>query len=379
MAVTEPLRVGLLGAGMIATCDYGILPNLGPLSGRVQIVAIANSTMEKAARVAREFAIPASYSSLEAMLEGSELDAVVNLTPILVHGRTSIAILAAGKHLVTEKPLATTMDEADTIVQMASDQGLVVVCSPPNMVLPSRRRARRLLEEGAIGRVAFARVRGSHAGPASYGWPSDPSWFYQEGAGPLLDLGVYALAEITGLLGPARRVSAFSGITDALRRVQGGPFDGQTIEVTTDDNVVLMLDFGSSTFALVDATFNVNAASSPGLEIFGSDGTMTLTETISFTGRGAVLHVGAGGGPGQPSKWRVVDQSEDADQESKVQSLKRAVLLDHLVECVEGADVTLSAEHGRHVLEVMLQAQKSAISGRAMDVTSTFSLPVARI
>ena len=104
----------------------------------------------------------------------------------------------------------------------------------------------------------------------------DPTWFYQKGSGPLFDMGVYGIHEITGLLGPAQRVTAFSGITDPTRTVNGGPFKGKQIEVTTDDNVLLMLDFGQATFAVIDGTFNVNAAKSPKIEIFGRAGTINV-------------------------------------------------------------------------------------------------------
>src|SRR3712207_7320571 len=82
-------------------------------------------------------------------------------------------------------------------------------------------------------------------------------------------MGVYGIHEITGILGPARRVVAFSGITEPTRTVRAGPFKGKQIEVTADDNTLFMLDFGQSTFAVIDGTFNVNAAKSPRVEIFG--------------------------------------------------------------------------------------------------------------
>ena len=87
-------------------------------------------------------------------------------------------------------------------------------------------QARRLIGEGAIGKVAFARVQSSHGGPAAMAWPADPSWFYAKGAGPLLDMGVYGLDRITAVLGPARAVAAMSGVTAPVRRARGGPFDG---------------------------------------------------------------------------------------------------------------------------------------------------------
>src|SRR5689334_14500957 len=115
----QPLKLGVLGAGMIATYPYGVLPNLGRIPEKVEVVAIADPLFERAREAQQQFHIPHAYRSLEEMLEHPELDAVANLTPIPVHGTTSMAILEAGKHLVTEKPLAATIEEADALIATA--------------------------------------------------------------------------------------------------------------------------------------------------------------------------------------------------------------------------------------------------------------------
>jgi len=371
----EPLKIGVLGAGMIATGAVGVLPNLGSIRHKAEVVAIADVVPGLALSVAERFGIPQAFESLEAMLDGAEVDAVVNLTPIPVHGETCVRILEAGKHLATEKPLATTMADADRICDLALERGLTVVCAPFNMLYPDRAEARRLVREGAIGKVAFARVRSSHGGPASGAWPSDPSWFYQKGAGPLFDMGVYGIHEITGILGPARRVVAFAGITEPTRTVRGGPFQGQQIDVTADDNVLMMLDFGESTFAFVDGTFNVNASRGPKLEIFGREGTLNLSGR-PFGGEGPALEIyrqdAVGGLPG----W-VAPELPDRDAPMRrLVALHRAVLVDHLADCVAaGTRPLLNLDHARHVLEIMLKADESANTGRAMELTTTFVLP----
>jgi predicted dehydrogenase len=204
----SPLRIGVLGAGVIATAEYGVLPNMVHLAGKAEVTAIADIVPGRASAVAERFGIPSAYGSLADMLARADIDAVANLTQIPAHAETSLEILAAGRHLITEKPLATTMADADAIVAAARSASVLVVCAPPNMLYPSRREARRLVAAGEIGQVALGKVRTSHAGPAAMGWPTDPSWFYQQGSGPLFDIGVYGIHELTGILGPARRVTA---------------------------------------------------------------------------------------------------------------------------------------------------------------------------
>jgi predicted dehydrogenase len=371
----SPLRVGVLGAGMIATGSLGVLPNLASIRHKADIVAIADVVPGQAESVAARFGIPQAFTSLEAMLAGAELDAVVNLTPIPVHGQTCIQILEAGKHLATEKPLATTMADADRICALAEQRGLTVVCAPYNMLYPDRAEARRLIKEGAIGKVAFARVRSSHGGPASGAWPADPTWFYQKGSGPLFDMGVYGIHEITGILGPAKRVVAMSGITEPTRTVRGGPFKGKTIEVTADDNVLMLLDFGESTFAVVDGTFNVNAARGPKLEIFGREGTINLSGR-PFGGDGPALEIFQLDAVGGLRGWITPDLPDGDAPMRRMIELHRAVLVDHLADCVAtGTRPMLNLEHARHILEIMLKADEAAKTGQAQDLTTTFELP----
>lgn len=355
---------------MIATADVGVLPGLAVLGDRVEVVAIASRTRSRAEAVAREWRIPSVFSTVEDMLDGAALDAVVNLTPIPDHARTSLPVVRRGVHLVSEKPLATTMEDADEIIEAARRSGALIVCAPPTMLEPSRIRVRELLAGGEIGAVAFARVRSSHAGPAWRAWPADPSWFYREGSGPLLDMGVYGIQAITGILGPARSVSALAGRTLAERIVEGGPFDGTRIPVEVDDNVILLLDHGGARFSVVDATFNVRASRSPAIEIFGTHGVIAVHD--DDPGRpGVELYRAAGDGAG--GAWEPATGAGFDRAQHRADSLGRGILVEHLLSCLEtGRAPVLSAEHARHSLEVMLGAQESARTGRSVALRSTF-------
>ena len=367
------LKLGVLGIGAIATVDYGVLPNLHHINDKVSLVALADPIADRAEAAAARFGATEHYGSLDEMLEKADIDAVLNLTPIPAHGATSLRILEAGKHLATEKPLASTMAEADAIIKTATARDLHVVCSPPNMLYPSRIEAARLIRAGVIGKVAFAKVRASHGGPASMmNWPTDPSWFYQEGSGPLFDVGVYGIHEMLGLLGPAKRVSAFSGITEPTRVVRSGPAAGKEVDVTVDDNTLIMLDFGGSTFAVVDGTFNVNAAKGPRLEVFGRAGTLNLPNNLLVDGgRGIDLfRLDAAAGV---SGWVDLDLAHLEPAQRRVDKLRRALLADHLADVVAGTTApVLGADVARHALEIMLKAHESARSGRVVDLQTTF-------
>jgi len=338
-----PLRIGLLGAGTIATSNTGYLPGLAEMRDQVATVAIADVAVDRARTVAARFGIPAVYGSVDELLHHDGLDAVVNITPIPFHGDTSRQILAAGKHLGVEKPIDVTLAAADRLIEAARAAGV-------------------------IGQPCFARVRSSHGGPAAGAWPLDPTWFYQEGSGPLLDMGVYGIHDITGILGPAKRVVAFSGITEPVRTVRAGPFAGTKITVTADDNTLLMLDFGNATFAVVDGTFNVNAAKSPQIEIFGRSGTINLNnQTADGSPPLEVFRFDAV--PGIDG-W-ITPRGGMGDSER--QRYRRAILVKHLADCIAtGTPPVASAEHARHALEIMVKAIESARSGQALELQTTF-------
>jgi predicted dehydrogenase len=180
-------------------------------------------------------------------------------------------------------------------------------------------------------------------------------------------MGVYGIHEITGLLGPARRVTAFTGITEPERIVRGGPFKGKRIRVTEDDNVLALLDFGGSTFAVVDGTFNVHASKGPKIEIFGREGTLNLYKTGS-----PLLEIYRQDVADGLDGW-VVPEPWPASNNARFDLLHRGLLIDHLADVVAGEqDLVLSAEHARHALEIMIAIKQSSREGRAIELTTTF-------
>jgi predicted dehydrogenase len=365
-----PLRVGILGAGMISTVGYGYLPHLHKIRDRVELVAIASRTLAGARSVAEQYGIGAAVASLDELL-ALDVDAVVNLLPGPDHYAASMQVLESGRHLVTEKPITGTLEEADRLLDLAERQGLLVVAAPADMLANEWIQARDLVAANAIGKVAFARVQSSHAGAAAMAWPVNPSQFYQRGVGALLDMAVYGLTEVTGVLGPVRRVSALSGITVPVRRARGGPFDGLEIPVSAPDNNLLLLDFGEATFAVVDGTFNVVASRVPRMEVYGLEGALVVNRSDVGLPPVELCRLDAAQDVGEwvtPAVYGVPAVGSDRFAE-----LQRGALIEHLADCLrDGRQPVASGRHARHVLEVMLAAERSATEGRVMDVATTF-------
>jgi predicted dehydrogenase len=219
---------------------------------------------------------------------------------------------------------------------------------------------RRLVDEGAIGKVTFARVHSSHDGPERHDVPRDSTWFYKPGSSPILDMGVHGLSRITAILGPIRQLACLSGRSRDVRVTTAGPFMGKRIDVEIDDNSLLMLDFGAARFCFLDATYCVPASQGPRTEIHGTDGTI------------AELGV-----PDDPRRTRLelYRTEERGWRELPVEPAPpcRDLGVLHMVDVLrEDAPLVLTGEHGRHLVEVMAKAPEAAREGRTIPIETIF-------
>ena len=270
-------RIAVVGCGTIANVMH--LPTIKALevAGRAQLVAVCDISPEAARGAAEAFGACGWYTDLDRMLSEREFDLLVNATRIPDHFAVTMAALRAGRHVYTQKPMTTTVREATTLIAEAKQRGLTLACHPDHPVRPAIRKMAELVRDGAIGKVAFAKVNSSHFGPETHDVPRDSTWFYKPGSNPILDMGVHGLSMITAVLGPVKRLASFSGRTADVRVHTAGAFKGKEIGVEIDDNSLLMLDFGDATFAFLDSTYCVAASLGPRIEVYGSKGVLALT------------------------------------------------------------------------------------------------------
>jgi predicted dehydrogenase len=360
----DKVRVAVLGCGVIAEKVY--LPKIMQMN-RASLVAVCDVIGERAEASQRRYGVPRSYTHLDDMLAEEGFDLLVNLTNIPVHYDLNLQVLQAGKHLYSEKPLAYTVEQATELIELARARGVKLGSAPPTMLCGVNARVRSLIEEGAIGKVAFAKIFSSHGGAAYYpAWPNDPTWFHKKGSGPLLDLGVYGLHTITGILGPVKRLSAYSGISDPVRYVRGGPYKGKRIEVEEDDLTLVTLDFGDTTFATIDGSFCVRASRTPFMEIYGADGTITANP-MYWIGEGSPLSLWRDDVKLGVRGWTEVQVQPEEMDWTVADGVK------HLVDCIlEDREPIISGEHARHVVEIMAASKESARTGRSRELATTF-------
>lgn len=353
----QAIKLAFLGVGDVAHRDY--LPHLHRLQDRAHLVAVCGRTEGRARRTGEQYGVP-WYTDYTQMLAESDADVIVNLTPIQLHSTTTLAALEAGKHVYTEKPVATTVRDAERIRSAARRGGLRIVCAPCVMVFPQIRIAHALIHEGAIGPIHAARGYGHGGVPPWHGFSSDPSPFFAAGGGPAMDMAVYPLHALTGLLGPAQRVTAMTAQVQRQFVVPDGPVAGKTVPIEVDDNWQIVIDFGDARLASVSANNVVQATRAPELELYGLKGTIALN-LLDVGAPVEVLRTGHG--------WEQIPTPFGGRESGPDHLLGIA----HLVDCIaHNREPLLSIDHALHVVEIIEAAALASETGQTQALKSSF-------
>ncbi len=345
------LGLGVIGCGSVFAGPYRFMIERLRTEGRVDVVAVYDRNDGKREGAAAHFEVDGGLESAEAVIANPDVDVVLVLTSMNEHGALTKAALEAGKHVLVEKPMATSLEEAAELVELSRTAPGVLVCAPHILLSPTFRAIHRTVREGGIGRLLNGRAR--------YGWagPDWNEWFYRPGGGSLFDLGVYNVTSLCALFGPARRVTAMVGVAIPERVVNGSP-----ITVEADDNAHVLLDFGDGRFAAVTTGFTLQKYRSPAIELYGSEGTVQLLGDDWAPEGWEMWH-------NDESSWRVFPESDPHWQWTEG--------LRHLVDCVEkGRAPVTRPEQAYHALEIMLAAQAAGSDGVARAIESDFPDPV---
>ena len=273
-----PVRVGLIGCGTIS--DIYLTNGTRRYAG-YEIVAVADLMRERAEEKAAQYGIPRVLTPDELIADG-EVEVVLNLTIPEVHYELNRAALEAGKAAYCEKPLAIDPADGRALVDLAASKDLLIGGAPDTFLGAGIQTCRRLLDEGAIGTVV-----GAAACFASHGnehWHPNPDFSYRHGGGPQFNLGPYYLTALVSLLGPVSRLASNARISFPTRTISSQPRAGETITVETPTFLNAVLDFASGPVASITATYDVWATERPKIEIYGSEGTLSVPDPNTFGG-----------------------------------------------------------------------------------------------
>jgi predicted dehydrogenase len=375
--VSDVVRFGVVGAGSIAV--RGILPHLSQddLRDRVRLAAVCDPVPGRAEAAAERFGIERAFQTFEDLLARGDVDAVSIASPIGLHYEQGRQALAAGKHIHFNKTMTTTVAEATDLIETARAKGLKIVASPGEMLRPHNQYIKELIAHGDLGPLCWAvagaafgtyhereRVRQGDDVLSNI----DPSWYYRKpGGGPLYDMTVYALHGLTGVLGPAKRITALSGV-----RIREREFRGRMVASDADDNTFMLLDFGDNLSAMAYGAAAGRVTEGFMGSYFGTTGSIVGLklngEPLQYPGR--ELAEQAPNGVGQGNQWllpHVVGAHRNIEEQHVYEDVMQ------LVDWIrEDKPSIVTAEHARHVIDIIESAYRSAETGATQQLTTTF-------
>jgi predicted dehydrogenase len=354
----KPVKIGFIGCGNISGA-YLKNAKRFPI---LDVAAVADIDKDRAKAKAAEFGVP-SACGVRQLLNRDDIEIVVNLTTPQAHAKVNAAILKAGKHAYCEKPLAVTRAEGKRTLALAAEKNLRVGCAPDTVLGAGHQTARKLLDEGAIGRPVAAMAFMTCPGHES--WHPDPEFYYKVGGGPMMDMGPYYLSDLTMLLGPIARVSGSAKILINPRTITSKAKFGQKIDVETPDHVAGTMDFACGAIGTIVMTFAVRGAQLPRIEIYGTEGTLSVPDPNGFGGPVKLLKAGS-------REWTEVPLTH-----IYVENSRSIGVADMAYAIRSGRAHRITGQQAYHVLDVMHGFLDSSNKGKHYAVPSTFDRPAA--
>lgn len=352
----KKIKIAIIGCGSVSG-QY--LPHLSK-SPYVELVSVCDIKPERAKKRAEEFNVPNHFPHIDQLLAGPDFDLMVTLTDMQEHGRLNKQALNAGRHVWSEKPLANTYKEGKALVDLAESRKLRIWGAPAVVNSPQFAFMSKALQEGKLGKVSSAHAHYGHTGPT---WSA---FFYEEGGGSLPDLGVYNIATLTGLLGPAKSLVAMTSIVTPDREVD----DKGKIPVKAEDNAMILMDHGNGVISHVQCGFNY-------FDPYGHEGKGQDRPTIIIWGtQGNMALVGYDWAPyGVDMATKDHEQSQRflPDPGTYVWQQGATVISESLA---TGKEPLINVHHALHVLEIIEAARESGKTGKRVRLQSEFKWPI---
>ncbi len=358
MSNMTPVRTVIVGCGMIAAGGYQ--PRCQAYPKHIELVGFYDQDEARASALAERDGGKV-YTSLEAVLDDPNVEAIVNLTLHISHYPVSLAALKAGKHVYSEKPISIKTDEANELVETAESNGLKMACAPSAILGYVQQNVWQRIREGEIGDVISA--LGNFGGPLEHWHPSAEAFLQH--AGPFRDVAPYPLTAMTTMIGPVKTVHGFARVAVPKRVMQTGPRKGQEFTVTEKDHGFGALEFDvpqkGGAHGFIYHSFTVTSQLPP-YEIHGTKGGFSLQ--AHDDGRGIKKFTPQGGWQDEPSPEK---SFTGLDWGKGVADFAEAIRMDRNPRC--------NGAQARHVLEVCERILESSDLGRPVDVVSRFPDP----
>ncbi len=277
----KPVKMGVIGCGKISGAYLGMAKNF-PV---VEVAGVADLNREVAEAKAKEFNIP-KVMSVDEMLKDESIELVMNLTVPKAHAEIALRAIEAGKHTYAEKPFAISRSEGQQILEAAKKKKVLVGCAPDTFMGAGIQTARKLIDDGVIGKpVAFTAFM---LCPGHESWHPSPEFYYEVGGGPMFDMGPYYLTALLNMLGPVKRYSGMTTTAIPERTITSQPKKGKKMKVETPDHVMGNIEFVNGCAGSIITSFATRFASHDGAQpitIYGTEGTLRVPDPNGFDGK----------------------------------------------------------------------------------------------
>ncbi len=363
------MGIGIIGCGNISSAYL----RLAPLFKGLTVRGVSDVNMAAATAQAEAFGT-AAYA-VDDLLARSDIDVVINLTVPAVHFEVTRRILQAGKHAYSEKPLVLTLAEGEELRALAAAKGLRVGCAPDTFLGAAHQQARDLIDSGVLGEITTGNAAIQGHGPES--WHPNPAFFYLPGAGPIMDMGPYYIANLISLLGPVKRVGALTSSASATRVIGSGDLAGQSVPVKTPSNIQALLEFHSGATIAFSASWDVWHHKRNHFELYGTKGTLYVPDPNFFGG--PLQMAGMDGEVQDVAPW---DHpfgvlNDTSHQGEPLANYRTAGLADMVAAIGAGRDTRCSLERTLHGVDVMTSILKSGETGSFITLSTTCTRPEA--
>ncbi|MGV3614970.1 MAG: Gfo/Idh/MocA family protein [Fimbriimonas sp.] len=361
----QPLGLGVVGAGSIgirAALEHFSQPDV---QDRVVLASVCDPVPGRAEAAAAKYGVGHHAEAYEALLANPSVDLVTICSPIGLHYEQGLLAIEAGKHIHFNKTMTVTADESLDLIAKAERAGVKIVASPGQMTRPTLREVRRRVQNGELGQISWAvtgAAFGSYHETEGLRQGSDvltninPAWYWRKpGGGPLYDMAVYGLHTLTGVLGPAKRVTGMSACAVKQRE-----FRGEMYPCDAEDNTLMVLDFGDGVFSFVHGTFAGTVSEWAGPSFFGTKGSI-----VGLKHNGAPIEVETEIHAFGPHVTGVHADMEEAHVFEDMMQLVDWIRDD-------SARPVATAEHAAHVVEIIEAALKSSETGQTQTLRTTF-------
>lgn len=362
------MNIGIIGCGNISTTYL----QLAKAFVGVNIVACADLDMQAATAQAEAFGCEAM--SVANLLASGSIKMVINLTIPAAHRDVSERILQAGKHVYSEKPFVLTLAEGKSLQRLALDNGLRIGSAPDTFLGGVHQTARALIDAGDVGTIVGGSCFFQNHGAES--WHPNPDFFYQPGAGPMLDMGPYYLTNLVQLIGPVQRVAAMSSTPFSRRMITSEPRAGETLQVTTPTSIMAMLEFTSGAQVSINTSWDVWAHEHNHMELYGESGTVYLPDPNFFGGELRTTREAEVRPVTVDHPFSVPNQEEEDKDEVKA-NYRGAGLADMVASMHADVPHRCNGDLALHVVDIMTSILASAECAGFVELTTSCDRPAA--